>query len=30
MGPGTYYGRVFPSDYFDPAHSGYSVAVALE
>ncbi len=30
MGPGTYYVRVFPSDYFDPAHSGYSVAVALE
>ena len=30
MGPGTYYVRIFPSDYFDPAHSGYSVAVALE
>lgn len=30
MGPGTYYVKVFPSDYFDPAHGSYSVAVALE
>ena len=30
MGPGTYYVKVFPSDYFDPAHGAYSVAVVLE
>lgn len=30
MGPGTYYLKVFPSDYFDPSHSGYSVAITLE
>jgi hypothetical protein len=30
MGPGTYYVKVFPSDWFDPAHGSYSVAVVLE
>ena len=30
MGPGTYYLKVFPSDYFDPSHDGYSVAITLE
>lgn len=30
MGPGTYYVKIFPSGWFDPAHGTYSVAVALE
>lgn len=30
VGPGTYYVKVIPSDYFDPAHADYSVAVVLE
>jgi hypothetical protein len=29
MGPGTYYVKIFPSDWFDPDHDGYSVAVEM-
>ncbi len=29
MGPGTYYVKIFPSSWFDPAHSNYSTAVEL-
>jgi hypothetical protein len=30
LSPGTYYVKVFPSEYFDPAHGAYSIAIVLE
>jgi hypothetical protein len=29
MGPGTYYVKIVPSNWFDPAHANYSVAIEL-